>query len=72
MFLDIFSYYICFWKAVGSLLIIIKHPLIRDVQRWMAREAGPAGQSSRAGGAGQLSKQGRAVVEQHSLTAREP
>ena len=38
-------------EVVTALLISTKPPLIRGVPRWVAREAGPAGRSSRAGGA---------------------
>ena len=43
-------------EVIASLLIITKPPLIRNIPRWVAREAGPAGRSCRAGrvsGAGQ-------------------
>ena len=53
-----------------------KPPLIRDVSRWVAREAGPAGRSSRAGGAraggqaGQSSSRAALFDSQGSWTSR--
>ena len=38
-------------EVVAFLLITTKPPLIRDVPRWLAGEAGLAGRNSRAGGA---------------------
>ena len=53
-----------------TLLTITKSPWIHDVPRWLAREAGQQSRVVELEGPGQLGKQGRAEVEQHSLTAR--
>ena len=38
-------------EVIASSIIITKSPLIRDIPHWVSREAGPAGRSSKAGGA---------------------
>ena len=52
-------------EVVAALLISTTPPLIRGVPRWVAKEAGTAGRSSRAWGPGRLGQPGRAL-EQHS------
>ena len=55
----------CIGEVVTALLISTQPPLIIRVPCWVTREAGPAGQSSRAGRPGWLGKQGR-DLEQHA------
>ena len=57
-------------EVVAALLIITKPTLIRDVPHWVAKEAGPAGRSSRAGGARAAGPAGQSSRAAH-LVARE-